>query len=173
MCCTASIQTKFFIWLILYSISSFIFFPCILNGFCVLKRLFLHLIGMNSISHVALQEGELQTITLLAAFREAMQLWKCVLTFQIENLNSLLKWPWEAFYISLHRRDVQDESSRVQKANQSAANPVPRDTEVSSLLLAAANSSEEVTGPSCFPAYQRSLPCQICWHHSSTNCLPI
>lgn len=44
----------------------------------------------------------------------------------------------------------------MQKVNLSIATPVPRDTEVSSLVLAAADPTEEVTGPNCFPAYQRS-----------------
>lgn len=45
----------------------------------------------------------------------------------------------------------------MQKVSKSAVTPVPRDTEVSSLVLAAADSSEEVTGTSCFTAYPRSL----------------
>lgn len=44
----------------------------------------------------------------------------------------------------------------MQEVNTSAITPVPRDTEVSSLVLAAADSSEEVTGTSCFTAYPGS-----------------
>ncbi|KAJ7407965.1 hypothetical protein BTVI_61202 [Pitangus sulphuratus] len=56
--------------------------------------------------------------------------------------SGLTQWVFQGAVKEGH--DEQDESSRVQKVNLSAITPVPRDTEISSLVLAAAESSEEL-----------------------------
>lgn len=61
ICCAAVLVFHDVLHLTKPSLSHFSihFFPFILHGLCVLKRLFLHFLGVNSIPYSAHQEAEL------------------------------------------------------------------------------------------------------------------